>query len=41
MEKRRRVTSAFKWQIPFCDYVDANGDLQVLDEGDVIRGILA
>lgn len=41
MEKRRRVTTAFKWQIAFSEYVDARRDLQVLDEADVIRSILA
>jgi hypothetical protein len=37
----RRPQSAFKWQIPFAEYVGARHDLLVLNESDVIRGILA
>ena len=41
MGKGRRVCSAFKWQIPFHEFLDARRDLLVLSEADVIRGILS
>lgn len=39
--KRRCISTAFKWQIPFHEYLDARRNQQVLDEEDVIRSILA